>query len=323
MARPARVLAYCVLATLPAGCVSRDFAPLGRELPCALPAPTPSPEGALVIVRALGNGSRTICSGVALSPRLIATQLRCVLGRSEPATTEVAQEPLPEELPESYRTRSGSLDLTERCEVDAGWAPIEHGDFASRLGASLPSTTISVMKVWTGPDTPGVAVTQIFAMPASSSCQDPLVLLALEADVAVAPVAIRFGEPPGPGQPLVLSGFCEDFDTQTLQHRAVPTAVEGAVEEAALSGAPARAFLADQTVAAYGVGGAAYVPGSHAVVGLIMSGTPYPDCEPIDPGTTVVIELAPYRRLLLDAAAEVGATIYSELDPELGTALCP
>lgn len=306
-----------------AGCVDQNFHTLGRELPCAIPSAGAAPADVVVVLRApVGNRWLTECSGVALSSRLIATHLKCVLARSEPAPTEVAEEAAPILLPAESRTsRSGSVDLASACQADAGWTSIEDGDFSGVPAAPLEARTIVVSKL-AGSSSP-VSVTRIFAMPASTYCRDTLALLELEADLDVSPVAIRFGDPPIVGDPLVLGGFCTDSGTSTLIRREFPSTVEGVSGVTATALAPPHALLVSNSVAGYAAGGGAFSIDTNALVGLIMSGTLFPDCTPFEDGPTYVLSLAPYRRMLLDAAAEVGATLYSEFDPELGTELCP
>lgn len=299
-------------------CVDRNFDIVGRELPCAIRAPGAAPTDAVVVASApVGNRWQTECSGVAISPRLVATHLRCVLARSDPAPTEVAREAAQVLLPpESRVSRSGSVDLSTGCRADAGWSSIEDGDFSGRPAEPLEARTIVVSELAEGGT--AVQVTRVFAISATSYCSDTLALLELEADLAVSPIAIRFGGPPMVGDSLVLSGFCSESDTTPLVRREFPSTVEGVSGVAA----PPRALLVSNSVAGYVAGGAAFAADTYALVGLVMSGTLFPDCAPPDEAPTYILAFAPYRRLLLNVAAEVGAALYSEIDPELGTVLC-
>jgi hypothetical protein len=306
-------------------CVDLDFEPIGRDLPCAVPTPNGSPEDAVVIVRApVKNTWITVCSGVAITPRLVATQLKCVLGRSKPARTQIEMAPAPTSTPASFDARSGSTDLEANCRRDAGWTLAEDGDFSGRLGDPLDPSVISVSKTWTAVDTPGIGVTNVFAMPAQSLCRDDFVLLELERGLDVPLVAIRFGEAPVQGQGLVLSGFCNDTETSLLERREFSVQVEAATDSTSTDQGPPRAILTSSTVAAYSAGGAAITADSGAIVGLIMSGILVPDCQPVvEDGTTLVMALAPYRRMLLDVAEKTGETLHAELQPEIGVQLCP
>jgi hypothetical protein len=312
-----------LLTPLTVACVGRDFDPIGRELPCALESPGASPESAVVVLRApVADTWLTICSGVAIAPRLVATQLKCVLGRSEPARTEASIEatsPLPLE---DRTNRSGSTDFDSQCVSDAGWAPLEDGDFSARLGDRLDPSQLSVAPVWVAPEVLGVAATGVFVMPASSLCGDDMAFVVLERALEVPQVAIRFGETL-PGQDLILSGFCNNGDTNLLERRELASVVQGVTATSAESHAPPRALITSNTVAAYAAGGAAIAPESNAVVGLIRSGALVTDCEESDSeGATLVMALAPYRRLLLDVADAVGETLYSEPQRDMKLRKC-
>jgi hypothetical protein len=238
-----------------------------------------------------------------------------------PATTEANQVPAPAYSDGSRDDRTGSSDLQTRCNADAGWTPVETGNFASRLGAPVATGLLTVSSTSEPGDTPGIAAIDVFTMPAQSLCEDDVAVIALERRLDTPRVAIRFGESSVQDTGLILSGFCQNA-TYQLERREWPVSVQAVATTAPSSLAPARSILTSSTVAGYSAGGAAFAADSMALVGLVMSGTLFPDCEPSEEGSTLVMALAPYRRMLLDIAEATGETLYAEYQPEIGVEVC-
>jgi hypothetical protein len=293
-----------------------------RELPCALDAVSPNIDDSVVFVQALvANTSVKRCSGVAIGRSLIATTVKCVSGRSEPAGFAPPTDGGPPLPPEARVELSGSSNYAARCQQDAGWVPTEDGDFGARFGARLASSVINVSKVPIGPETPGVPAAKVLAMPTDSVCADALAFIVLGTPLDVTPLPIRFGNTRD-AEPLTMSGFCLD-DVGDNARASVSSSVEAVTTYWPTAEAPPRSLVARGSVAGLFSGGAAIDPDTGALLGIISSGTLIANCSLQDPeGTTVVYLLAPYRRMLLDAAAEAGDTLHAELQPEISIRLC-
>jgi hypothetical protein len=268
-------------------CVNTDLEPTTETIDCAAtPLDTAAASEAVVLV--VQQQSREFalrCSGVAVAPNLIATALSCV----------------------STPPQSGF-------ECDEGWSPIESGNFAAWIEPPASAEPLSVQRARrtaTGEllfDDP-IDVLQIVSSRSVSGCTDDLAFLVLAGDLAVPRLPVRVTPGYRADEPVVVRGVSPESNQSADARVAVVTSSTG--DEVT----PPRGLLIDAPVCSPDRGGAVFAARSGALIGLVLwpAGAECGD-------QTVALQLAPFRRLLLDAADVAGATLLSEAPLEDGTA---
>ena len=270
-----------------AACVNTDLDPATSTLECAAtPLGTAAASEAVVLV--VQQESRDVslrCSGVAVAPNLIATALSCV----------------------STPPESGF-------QCDEGWSPIEAGNFAAWIEPPASAEPLSVQRTRRTPsgellfDDP-IDVLQIVSTRSVSGCTDDLAFLVLAADLAVPRLPVRVESGYHADEPVVVRGVSPESNQSADARVAVVTDSTG--DEVT----PPRGLLIDAPTCSRDRGGAVFAERSGALIGLVQWPTGV-ECG----DQTVALQLAPFRRLLLDAADAAGATLLSEAPLDAGKA---
>jgi len=270
-----------------AACVNTDLDTVTESIECAAtPLDTAAASQAVVLV--LQRESRDFslrCSGVAVAPNLIATALSCV----------------------STPPESGF-------QCDQGWSPIEAGDFAAWIEPPASAEPLSVLRSRRTPSgellfEDPVDVLQIVSTGSVSGCTDDLAFLVLASDLAVPRLPLRVASGYRPDEAVVVRGVSPESN-QSLGAR-VSVVRDSTGDEVT----PPRGLLIDAPSCSGDRGGAVFAARSGALIGLVQWPTAA-ECG----DQTVALQLAPFRRLLLDAADAAGATLLSEAPLEDGTA---
>ena len=268
-------------------CVNTELEPTTETLECAAtPMDTAAASEAVVLVVQQQSRDFSLrCSGVAVAPNLIATALSCV----------------------STPPQSGF-------ECDEGWSPIEAGNFAAWIEPPASAEPLSVQRAHrtaTGEllfDDP-IDVLQIVSTRSVSGCSDDLAFLVLAADLAVPRLPVRIASSYRADEPVVVRGVSPESNQSSDANVSVVTDSTG--DEVT----PPRGMLIDAPSCSRDRGGAVFAARSGALIGLVLwpAGAECGD-------QTVALQLAPFRRLLLEAADAAGATLLSEAPLDEGIA---
>jgi hypothetical protein len=305
-------LAAVVAAASVAACVDTDTPRVSSEIVCISASPAVVDPNAVVKVRAALQPAVVRCSGVSVAPTLVVTSLGCVTRPS------VAGDP--DQLAEVSRAAPtiipGSVNYQEVCTRGAAWIPMEDGSFAGRLGKPVdPSNVI----VYARDDGRAYTVKAIATSGATSQCEGGLAVIILNRPLDVTPLSIRFEENSRIDDRVMLSGYCSsdgDVRPRTLDSR-----IEAIALGLASDLSPARTLSLAQEVSSFDLGGAVVARETGALLGVIANGTDR-DCEELsENGTTVAVRLAPFRRMLLEAAQEAGEELQVEARPNIGDEL--
>jgi hypothetical protein len=223
-----------------------------------------------------GQGAH--CSGVALAPNLVATGLSCV---------------------------TPSQDVTFDCD-DESWLPVESGNFGAWFEVADPelitvqSTTLVGEQLQFGN---AVGVRKILSSGSVSGCADDLAILVLADSVTESRAAVRLVDAYRAEEAVVVRGV-SSYASKVLE--ATVSAVTGSIGSDI---SPPRGLVIDVGTCADDRGGAVISAETGALIGLVQWSTE--DCA----GQTIALQLAPFRRLLIEAAGAAGATLEAEWDP--------
>lgn len=296
-------------------CVSTEPAPSAPLPVCAAPAAGTSPEDAVVrVIGDLGLPGFTLCSGVLIAPRLVLTHLHCVLLPSQIDPSELIPRPL--DRPD-FGEDLHPWEYTESCVTDAGWGLREDGSFVARLAQPLEPWRLTAAVRRGDTDQQVSAVRRLLLPNAESRCWDAIAALVLEQPLAGHYLPVRLQDSTRVGEPVTVAGFGES----SAAPHALRTHVEDVAYEAATEVTPPRSMtLADQ-ICYYEIGGPLTSDLDGALIGVIAHGTGSYCGDPT--GATVVTKVAPFRRMLLEAA-EASTSLLRTIDlPAPGGALPP
>jgi hypothetical protein len=262
-------------AILLAACVNTETGAGSDFFACAEDRGTPALD-AVVLVNGLA-AEAPACTGIALAPNLVLTKLSCVLSSSSPAFN---------------------------CDEEAGWRPIETGDFASWLEAPDPAlTTVSSARLDGTGDLAGdveAGVAEILSSRGASRCSDDIALLVLTASLRLPQPAIRLSNDHAPNEAVVIRGRSapsRDNPVGTI------SAITGSRGDDVL---PPRAFAVSVGTCSADRGGAVFSRDTGALVGVVQWATE--DCG----GQTIALQLGPFRHLLREAAEAADAILIAE-----------
>jgi len=290
-----------------AACVSTESDRTDRPSVLCVAKDGPTPADAVVLVKArLGDQGFTYCSGVLVASDIVLTGLGCVVALNDPD----ALDPRPTTAEENFISINLiDLDYDSLCERDRGWKWIEDGSFAAELGEPLQPDAIGVSVRGALDDT--FQVKSIFTSRGQSHCGDDLAALVLEAPTNVSPAAVRLEDVSHVGDAVTLLGFCVTQEgplaTSTLDSQ-----VEGVTFEEGDVTAPPRSLLLSHVLSVFASGGAVFSPETGALIGVITSGEATGCGEAGPEGKTVAVRLAPFRRMLIDAARAAGQPLHTE-----------
>jgi len=281
------------------GCVPTESEAVEEASMCTAQPSALDGSGSIVLVRGdLEGAGLTLCSGVLVSPRLALTHQSCLVLPSE---VDAADLVVDDERPsfDGRELHSGDVDYASTCRVDAGWDPLESGDFAAWLGQPLDPATVTVSVVRDGAELASTTVQQILLPHAASRCWDILAAMVLEDELPAVLRPVRVMEVTAPGDAVTIGAFSVSL-TEPQFRDAV---VEAVTLDTAAAGTPPRSLELSRQVC-FSEPGGAVVSDSGAIIGLIGYGTGAFCGDP--EGRTIATRLAPFRRMLLDAAREAG-----------------
>jgi hypothetical protein len=260
----------------------------------------------VVLVKgSLREAGDTRCSGIAITPRIVVTNLLCLVLPSELQPSDL-DTPLDLASFEGSTFYSGEVDYAASCPAEGGWAPREDGSFAPWLGPPLELSALEVDLSREAQLISSSKVLSVFRSGAASRCWDSLAALVLEEGLDVEPRPVRLTESTQVGEAVVLSAFGPSFRTPLAR----PAQVEQITFERAAAEAPPHSLLLNQKVCFFEPGGGVLSVETGAVLGVIGYRTGS-DCD--DPESrTIATRLAPFRRMLLDAAKDSGETLEVE-----------
>jgi hypothetical protein len=301
-------------ACLCAGCVDTD-AGMSALLPiCAATSPAAPPFSSLVYVRSDLNDHTIIeCSGVVIAPTLVLTDLRCVVLPPEVDPEVLDSQSEAESGPPGFQELdanfTGTVDYAASCYSETGWAPQEDGSFSARLSAPLDASRVTVAIMGEqGKTTSSSSVNRLLVARAESRCWDTLAVLVLDHDLGLSPATLRLENTSQPGDAVTLSGF--GLVRGYFTPHELPTQIENVTQENGSFSTPPRSLLLTEPVCDYEMGGMVVANDSNALVGVIGFETDY-TCQ--DPAAkTIATTIAPFRRLLLDAAQLTSQTLRVE-----------
>ncbi len=287
------------------GCLSADFAEVDGGRRCwAGSQPRDSREAVFRLDAELDPG-RLTCSAVAIAENLVVTTSSCVVRPSEWSEPNLIADPEYGFL-SPLDTLFATVDYQAVCERGETWLPREEGALAGRPGRRIEAGALSVFKPG------GEEVHPVFVETSrpASRCTDGLAVLGFDQGLGAQPLPVRLEEKTGVGDPTTLQGYCRAAPMVRLD--AFESAIMEVTGSTGSESLPPRALRVDRGLSALEVGGAMVSNDTGALVALIATGAA-PTCESRDAdGTTVGIRLAPFRRMIVDAAAELGATLLLE-----------
>ena len=294
---------------LACACIDTDFTTPTSTMLCI--QRNPSKVWPVVSVDAdLGALGVIECSGVAISPRIILTHLACLVLPSE----------LLGEVPSySDEPYSGSMSIfpNERdyrsiCGSDPGRLPPEDGSFSVRLEEMVATKSLEVSPLDATSDVEAVGVRKILTSGAVSRCSDDLAALVLDDSLNLGQPSLRMTDASFVGEPVTMVGL----ETQGSSEIERVTLDEG--DETT----PPRAFTLARPACLGDTGGGVFSDDSQALIGIVELGV-RELCDEGE-GETVVMQISPYRALLVAAAKETGDVLYVEPDPGVqGRLLAP
>lgn len=292
---PAALLLVSCVATDPG---ANDVAAL-----CAMPRVERPPNDSAVLVHgSLREAGELDCSGIALTPRLVLSNVLCLV---LPAELDLSDLDMPLGRPsfDGIPGYTGDVDYTGSCASAAGWGPTEDGSFAAWLGASLEPSSFTVQLLRDGQLVASSSVRRVWFPHAGSRCWDTLAALVLEEPLDVTPRAVRLEETSRVGESITLSAFGPSLRVPLERLGEI----EAITDQAGDASAPPRSLLLSKQVCNYEPGGGVLSAETGAAIGVIAFGTG-DECG--DPeGRTIATRIAPFRRLLLDAAQDAGESL--------------
>jgi hypothetical protein len=266
----------------------------------------------VVVLRAdLDATSARYCSGVAVSPGLVVTSASCL---TYPPDGEYGDEATVADGPQFRASRSTYLDsqeYDELCDPVRARAPREDGRFGARLGEPVPLQSLAVALA-DDASRPMLGVDAVLSVSGGSRCNDGVAVLRLKEPLALPEVPARFEAVDHAGEAVVVSGLADAMGR--LVRRDASAQVERVTDLTGDELAPPRSLLLNLGTCPFERGGAVFSADSGALIGLVAWGQ-NSACEAStsSSGTTVATRLAPFRNLLLEAAAAYGQTLFSEL----------
>lgn len=301
------------LAALPA-CI--DTSPVGLTLPplCLATSAAPEPSESVVLVEGdLRLAGRTVCSGYAVTPSVIVTNSVCVI---MPAGLVASDLDRPLEMPSfegEYYAYSGNVDYASVCDVDAGWEPREQGQFGAWPGEPLSPSQLTVSILEQGEPVAVSNVRQVLLSHAGSRCADSIAALVLAEPLPVPYRPLRLSEETQAGEAVIMSSL-DPMAVTTLERSANIEVVTGVVHQ---PGVPARALVLSQQSCYYEPGGGLLSEASGALIGVLGYGTGSYCGDP--QGKTMATVIAPYQRMLMEAADAAPDVLHLEPAPLLAT----
>jgi hypothetical protein len=249
-------------------------------------APLVAAEDNVVFLQgSLGNHGTISCSGVLITRTLVATSLGCTMVPNSLATVYGSGEPA-ESTGRIYR----SAEAEANCSADT---VVEDGSFSGLYGEPIAADRFVVhLHSEHVLRDPGRAVSEVLRAGATR-CSAGLALLQLSFGVGAQARPLRLADEPSSEEPLLLR-YLSVQDDFTLERSELPVALgvpasTGSAHTLALS-----ETCPDQS------GAALSSATTGALVGLLDSSLAAPECSSTGPGTAV--RLAPFRRLLIEAA---------------------
>lgn len=290
------------------GCVSTRDEPLVDAPLCLTEKQQPAPWNAVVYVTtSLRRAGDIDCSGVAIAPTLVLTNISCLM---LPPTVEEAE--LDMDVPDVFTDFAmvyfGDVDYGADCFSEGTWSPVESGDFSERVSETVDSSAVTVSSVADGQPTMTVSVRRILVSRTESRCWDSLAVLVLDQSLGVEPATVRIDEETSVQSPVTLSGMWLEDDR--LARHEVPATVLAVTNESEDGAAPPRSLALSGFVCMYEHGGGVFDDESGALIGVISSERDF-QCIDEEAGT-VATRLAPFRRMLAEAAADTSETLRIE-----------
>jgi hypothetical protein len=262
---------------------------------------------AVVLVRAELNPDVMLCSGVVIARTLVITALGCV---TRPANVG---DPTEAAGPGGAQTvRSASVAYDRVCEHGASWSPLEDGSFSARWGKPVEASHLSVYR----PGEPANAVQSVVTSGSASRCADGIALLVLERPASIQPAAVYL-DPLNLLDPAVtLSGHC--ISSSSPIRRELSSRIQAITSASGNEMAPPRSLALQHSVSTFDVGGGVLSPDGSTLLAILASGSD-DSCETQDPdGSSIAIQLAFFRHMLLDVAAQATETLRVSPAPESG-----
>jgi hypothetical protein len=139
-------------------------------------------------------------------------------------------------------------------------------------------------------------------------------------DLEVPQIALRLDETTKLDEPVILGGHC--LTSGTPRRRDVASIVSEVTFELGTPSAPPRALVMPDAASSFDLGGGVLSSETGALIAVIASGR-NPSCAAANPDGSLAIRIAPFRRMLLDAAASRGVTLRAEATDQTSAALMP
>jgi hypothetical protein len=298
--RRGRALALAGLHAL-AGCIDVEAEPDAVNVECRRSADALS--NVVLVTARLGNLGTVRCSGVAVTRTLVVTSLGCVT--------------VPASLVAIYGS-PGAIDVEPMAgiyEADAtgdgdciGGVAAEDGSFATQFGPSIEAERIEVYLASERVNQPGHEVVDVLRVP-TSRCADGIALLRLASSVGLSPIPVRASDAREGDEPAVLSAVIVQPDFSLTKRD-----VDLELPPPSGSGADARAFEMPGTCPDQS-GAGLFSIASGALLGVLGSSLGSADCS--TPGAGTGVRLAPFRRMLIEAAAPEALQVESGSLPSL------
>jgi hypothetical protein len=312
MKRAARMPGACAAISLLivdwVGCVSTEDEPVIDAAFCLTSKKQPDPWSSVVhVITSLRKAGEVSCSGVVVAPTLVLTNISCLM---LPPTIEEAD--LDADNVEMFTDFSsvhiGDVDYDSDCRSADTWSPIESGDFSERVTETVDSSAVTVSTILDGRPSMTSNVRRILVSRTESRCWDSLAILVLDQGLEAEPAVVRIDEKTVASSPVTLSGFWIE-DNLPSRHE-VPATVQAVSLESEGGTAPPRSLALSGFICRYEHGGGVFDNDSGALIGVISSERDF-ECIDEEAGT-IATRLAPFRRMLADAASDTSETLRIE-----------
>jgi hypothetical protein len=241
---------------------------------------------------------------------LVVTALGCVMRPSEWIDPNPAADPTFGNPP-PLQSFGAAAPYAEACLREGTWTATEDGSLMGMLGQALEPSALTVFRVGGQKRIPSKIVTSH----AASRCADGLALLVLDEELDVQPVPVRLDDATRATEAVTLNGYCRSSPVETLSE--VNSEIEAITWAAGTDMLPPRSLWLSGGLSTLEVGGAVASSQTGAIIGIITSASAA-SCAGRDPaGNTIGLQLAPFRRMLLDTAfdANVELRIERVLEP--------
>lgn len=277
-----RTAALFVGALAAVACIDTEVTPLTVTDCAALGA---SDDNIVFITAALESWGHIQCSGVLVTRTLIVTSLGCTM-----VPNELAHD-YGREAPDAQS--SGAVFFSgaaEAADCNAGVAQ-EDGSFSTLYGAPIAAEQFAVYLSSERIRDAGHGVSRVWRAGATR-CSPGIALLQLSAGLGPSPLPVRFYDTLGE-EPLLLSYLSVDASAGLLREDQVTVGLPPSTGAAHVFEVPDT--CPDQS------GGALFSATTGALVGVLDSSIGGARCGTLGQGTAV--RIAPFRRLLVEAAA--------------------